>query len=137
MNLLHLILFFSVDAIIVFFIVGGAIGGAWKPLSQLYPAQPVGDGAFRKNFQSIAIGSVGVGLSVHMAADDNYLHWIPAKLLRIVGCKAVSIPWPSILPSPKQPRVQKSMAYIHLKELNKPLTVPHWCIEIKNTVEPR
>jgi hypothetical protein len=136
MNNWMILLFFVVDAMVVFFIIGGAIGSCWRPLSERYPQQPIGDGAFRKNFQSVAIGSISLGFSVHMAADDDYLHWIPAKLLRIFKCKTVSIPWSSIQPSANQPSIQKSLAFVSLLGLNKQMTIPRWCLEIKKTVEP-
>ena len=130
-------MFVVVEAIIVYFIVGSMIRRAWSAIASPFPEQSIGINAFRKNFQTIAIGSINLGFSVHLVADDNYLHWIPTRLLKIFGCRTMSIPWSSIHLAPKQPIFQKRIAKICLSTTKaQVIAIPRWCLEIKNSVEP-
>ena len=136
MNFWMIMTFFVVDAIVVCGIIGAVTNRVWTPLVKRFPEQAIGPESFRKNFQSISIGSVSLGFSVHMAADDNFLHWIPVWFLRIFGCKTISIPWSSFQPASKQPFLQKRLANIVLLEQKGPtITVPRWCLDVKNTVD--
>lgn len=136
MNLLMVMLFFVVDAIVVCGIIGAFTNALWTPLVKRFPEQVIGPDSFRKNFQSISIGSVSFGFCVHMAADDDFLHWIPVRFLRIFGCKTISIPWSSVQPISKQPFLQKRLAKIVLLEKKgQTITVPRWCLDVKNSVD--
>ncbi len=93
----------SVPVIIVLLSVGNVaftmfigwvlIRSSWAGLAQPFPAQQIGSDAVRKNFQSFRIGIVKLGFSVHVAVDEQYLHLIPARLIRLFGARTASIPW--------------------------------------------
>ena len=137
MNNWTIVLFCVADAVVVSFIVGTLVRGAWTSIANRFPEQSIGDGALRKRFQSIAIGSLNLGFSVHMAADDDYLHWIPTRLLRIFGCGTLSIPWSAIFLASKQPTFQKSISNVCLTVPNSQvIAIPRWYWEIRNTVAP-
>jgi hypothetical protein len=137
MNNWSIAIVFLVDTIIICFVIGGISRRVWAPLANQFPKKPFANESFRRNFQTVAMGSVSFGFSVHMVADDEHLHWIPARFMRIFGCKSLSIPWTSIYAAPKQPVFQKSLAKICLISQSKTIfTVPRWCVEIKNTIEP-
>ncbi len=136
MNFWLVMLIFVVDAIVISVIVGAFATGVWIPLVKKFPEQPIGTDSFRKNFQSISIGSVSFGFCVHMAADDLFLHWVPVQFLRIFGCKTISLPWSSIQPASKQPLFQKRLANIVLLEQKgQIITIPRWCLDVKTAMD--
>ena len=68
---------------------------AWEA-GPRFPGQAIGEGAVRRDFQSFKYGIYSLGMCVHVAVDEGYMHLLPARLLRIVGAKPVSVPWEEV-----------------------------------------
>ncbi|MCC6659716.1 MAG: hypothetical protein IT437_02395 [Phycisphaerales bacterium] len=96
----------------------------WSRLTQGFPASPIGPGAVRRNFQSFAAGMYNLGFCVHVAVDENYLHLLPARVIRWSGGKASSVPWESVVlvkPGARVTRVRIGSSVI---------SGPTWCLEM-------
>ena len=85
------------DVVVVFGIVVPAIvRGSWGALAVRFPAVEAGPGAVRREFQSFKFGLLNLGWSVHVEVDDAYLHLRPALMARLMGCRAMSVPWEEV-----------------------------------------
>src|SRR5436305_593161 len=83
------------DAIVVGAIMTG-VGHMMADLVRAFPPQEPAADAVRRRFQSFKIGYVSCGWSMHVAADDRYMHLTPARFVRWFGVRALSIPWDQI-----------------------------------------
>lgn len=110
--------------------IGAAVMcGMWNPALKNHPPVEPAEDAIRRNFQSFSLGMVNMGLAVHVAVDSNYLHLTPAKLIRMFGAHAASIPWSAMRPlGGKRPTV------VTLDGIHR-LTGPRWCMELVSTRE--
>ena len=92
----------------------------WNPMLAAYPAiQPKPD-AVRRHFQSFSLGHVNMGLSIHVAADDAYLHLTPLAIWRLLGAQAASVPWSALN------RTGRSSAMLGKHRI----VGPRWCIDL-------
>jgi hypothetical protein len=112
---------------LVITVLGGVIGNAWRAFAKPFPERVLGIPSFRRNFQSIQLGILGLGLSIHIAIDDDGLHLIPARYLRWFGCMPASIAWECI----EVVKTWKYQAKIHVGKTT--IVLPRWCIEPKLT----
>jgi hypothetical protein len=69
---------------------------AWWPIARRWPARSPASTAVRRNFQSYRLGLLNLGYCIHTAVDENYLHLIPARAIRWLGGRPMSVPWSAI-----------------------------------------
>lgn len=99
----------------------------WSPIARHFPAQPVGEGAVSRSFQSFAFGLVNRwNHCLTITVDASYLHIQPLELFRWFGARAMSIPFDAI------ENVQPSRLSGFLRGSAGPyrLTGPNWCMEL-------
>jgi len=130
------IIFCLLETVVLTTVIGSVVTTFWAPLAKQFPGKAFEPDAFRRNFQSISLGAISFGGCVHIVADDNFLHLIPSRFLSIFGCTSVSIPWEKIGKPSKQPYFSKRWANITVDHHSKILTIPRWCMDIKNTIRP-
>jgi len=100
--------------------------GMWNPVMRQWPPREPAPDAVRRNFQSFSLGLINLGLSVHVAADDHFLHLQPASLIRLMGAVSTSIPWTAMEPmAGRRGTAVKLGAHTFVG--------PRWCMEL---VEP-
>lgn len=87
----------ALEMVVVFgLVVPAIVRGSWGTLATRFPAVEAGPGAVRREFQSFKFGLLNLGWSVHVEVDDAYLHLRPALVARLVGCRAMSVPWDEV-----------------------------------------
>ena len=97
--------------------------GMWHPVMRQWPPREPAPDAVRRNFQSFSLGLVNLGLSVHVAADEDYLHLQPASLIRLMGAVSASIPWTAMEPmSGRRGTAVKLGTHTFVG--------PRWCMEL-------
>lgn len=103
----------------------------WGTWHGAFPAREPAPGAVRRGFQSFSVGLVNLGLCVHVAVDEEFLHLSPALLARGLGLRAVSIPWSAIEMKGTFP-IRQRRATIH------GVTVfgPAWCLDLAGRPGP-
>lgn len=94
----------------------------WRPMLKPYPWVEPTEDAVRRNFQSISIDMVNLGLSVHIIADENHLHLVPASFIRVFGASPASIPWSALRPHGRHGRAVKLGSHV--------IRGPRWCMEL-------
>ncbi len=115
------------EAVFVALLVSLILRVAWNPIQSQFPEQAVAEPHLRRNFQSFSFGSINAGFSFHVVVDDEHLHLLPVRLLRITGAKTASIPWSAISFHDKQPWFKKQARV----RLGATLVVgPAWCFEL-------
>ena len=93
---------------------------AWRPMFASYlPVEPHPDAVYR-SFQSFSIGLINMGLSINVAADDEYLHLTPLRLWRALGARPASVPWSALVK--KGPRSAQFGSHR--------IIAPRWCIDL-------
>ncbi len=98
----------------------------WSPLIRRYPACEPAPEAVRKSYQSFSVGLINLGLSVHVAADDQYLHLTPLLVLRWLGAGPISVPWSSITIK-KRGKVTKTVTASFDSTT---VCGPAWCLDL-------
>ena len=112
------------DLLLLPLIIFAAMQGGWKKMHDAHPGVEVGPGAVRKSFQSLKIGMMNLGLSVHVAADDTHLHMLPSLLLRVCSAKPISVPWSAI-------EIKKRGRWsTHTKIAGANVWGPNWCFDL-------
>ena len=92
----------------------------WNRMASPFPPREVPRSATRRCFQSFSWGFVNMGLSIHAATDDTYLHLEPLLLWRLLGAQSASIPFSSMTPTERGRGVRiNGMTMIG----------PTWCFE--------
>ncbi len=92
----------------------------WRPMLAPFPAQEPAPDAVRRRFQSFGIGIVNMGLSIHVAVDDEYLHLVPLAIWQSLGARPASIPWSAMEPIGSSGRVVRVAGHR--------LGGPKWCM---------
>ncbi len=113
------------DLIFVPLVLHALVRGAWSPLVERYPAREPAADAVEKQFQSYKIGLFNLGFMIHTAVDDVCLHLFPAKFGRMLGMKAVSIPWEEITPLKR-----RGKKYAEVKIGTNTVLGPRWALEL-------
>lgn len=126
-----IVLFIVVDVSVACGAIATCIRLLWHPLHLTYPPQAPADDAVRKELQSFRVGALNLSYSIHVAVDETRLHLTPAKLLRWMGAKPVSIPWDEI-ELIKRSRFTKS-ATIRIGKRR--IVGPIWCLQIAEPAE--
>ena len=103
-------------------IIGTALRGLWNPVSSKYPGREPAPDAVRRSFQSFSYGMLNLGFSIHVAADDEYLHLTPLKFFLWFGAVPASIPWSVMQP------IAGSSRKVRLD--GQTLQGPKWCMEL-------
>lgn len=80
------------DMIVVGAILNVAVQTLFEPLSKRFPPQEMMADVVEKPFQTVKVGIMNFGMSVHFGVDDKHVHVVPAKLLRWCGGKPSSVP---------------------------------------------
>ena len=96
------------DMIVVGAILNVAVQTLFEPLSKRFPPQEMIADVAEKSFQTVKVGIMNFGMSVHFGVDNKHVHIVPAKLLRWCGGKPSSVPLsevsfkePSLVSSPR------------------------------------
>ena len=118
------ILVVGFDLVIVPIVLRAVLGGVWKPLARNYPPIAVEDGAIQKRNQSIRIGAVNLGMSVHIAVDATAMHLEPARWISWVGMSPISIPFDAMTP------IRQGRYASRVKLGKQVLTAPVWALEL-------
>lgn len=84
----------------VFGALASGIKAQWAPIVRDFPGVDPGPGAVRKNFQTLRLGMFNLGQGFHIAADEERVHLSPALVSRLLGLKAVSVPWEHVRLAP-------------------------------------
>ncbi|MBX3323745.1 MAG: hypothetical protein KF757_12220 [Phycisphaeraceae bacterium] len=114
------------DLILLPIIVRAAFRNSLGALAVRYPfVEPMPD-AVRRNFQSFSFGLANMGLCVHVVVDERHLHLMPAKLVRIFGVGAASVPWDEVHLRPGRSRGAIRTARIG----GQTVSGPTWCLSI-------
>ncbi len=97
----------------------------WRPILGGFHPQPAALDAERRRYQSFSIGIVNLGLSIHVAVDDDFLHLEPLWIWQILGACPVSIPWTAITPAPPGAVVLFGRA---VRVNGQTMVGPKWCL---------
>jgi hypothetical protein len=120
-----------IEALIVGAIVHTA-GQSLRELSAAFPQQPALEGTPRRNFQSVSIGFINLGGSVHIAIDGNCLHLFPTWLARRLGMKPASIPHACIeVPASDLARAKTRASGLTLANLRPPSPTRKGTIDVR------
>ena len=114
------------DLLLTWLLIWGLLRGAWSPLMQRYPAQPVAADAITRNFQSFKFGMVNLGCAIHVSADEKALHLTPAKFIRWFGGETVSIPWDAITVRSRS----RNGKWVTASLNGTTLMGPAWCLDL-------
>jgi len=103
-----------------------AFAALWNPMIADYSVKPPLPEAVSHRFQSFSLGIVNMGLSIHAAADADYLHLTPIRLFRWLGAQSCSIPWTSMEPIGRKGNMAKvdGRFVIH---------GPKWCMQLASS----
>ena len=93
---------------------------AWCPMLAPYPPVEPKDGAVRRRYQSFSIGLVNMGFSLHVAADETYLHLTPLPIWRRLGARPASVPWSALRRTGPRSAMLGQLRVIG----------PAWCMEL-------
>ncbi len=115
--------FLVVDTIVVGAVFHFAINLGWNALADRYPLRPGAEGLARREFQSISIDMSNFGHSVHLAADETHLHAFPARVLRWLRARPMSIPWDDLALVSARARFGMIKAKLGTRDLR----LPAWC----------
>lgn len=85
-------LFLVVDAMIVC-AVFAVVASHWNDLADRFPGCEVREPSVRKAFQSVKLGILNLGGSVHIAVDERAMHLEPTWFLRKLRARRASVPW--------------------------------------------
>jgi hypothetical protein len=118
--------FVSLDALIVWALFRHFLVGVWGPLAGKFPRVPEADGAVRRDFQSFSFGLFNLGYCVHVTVDEDHMHLDPALFLRVIGARAMSIPWERI-ELRSRPREQ---GYLKARVDQQDFRGPAWCLRL-------
>jgi hypothetical protein len=116
------------DSMVVCAVLSVVIKNGWGDLAAKFPGVEPRPDAVRKEFQSIGIDLSSFGGCVHVAADRDYLHLLPAKFLRWFGAKAMSIPWGEIQVEP----AKKRKSSMKVKVGSTKIVGPTWALSLAN-----
>lgn len=118
--------------VLLFFdlIVVGAVFGLsaqiWNGLGKGCTFVEPRPGSVRKDFQSLRIGMFNYGGCVHIAVDEDYLHLYPARVVRVSGGRALSIPWDRVQADASRPERRMWPARINGQKV----LAPGWAMKI-------
>ncbi len=121
-------LFVVIDLAVVGAVLQAA-GQTLRDFGKHFPGQPIGPDAVRKRFQSFKIGMLGLGGSIHVAADERYLHLQPAWAAAWLGMKPISIPWEAMVLKQRASRWRSASVRIGKTTLEG----PDWCLSLAPT----
>lgn len=122
------VLVVAMDGILVWALTR-AVGHTWKRYVVRWPPQPPGDGAVTKRFQSFRFGIVNASWSMHVTVDEQFLHFVPTRIMRWVGCRAISIPWQDI---EIVSHLLGRWTTVRLADGSR-IAGPRWCLELATT----
>ncbi len=105
----------------------GAFSLLWKPMVAAHPPREPAEDAVRRRFQSFGLGIVNMGFSIHVAADEQYLHLTPVLPLRLFGAMPCSIAWSALEPVRRGNRPVRAA---RLRPGGYLLSGPKWCMEL-------
>jgi hypothetical protein len=109
-----------------YLIVKAMVDGVWNKLARDHPAVEASPDAVRREFQSFKMGMFHLGLSVHVAVDDRYLHLAPAAIIRWFGAHPMSVAWGAVEVAGKG--VTKSVMRVTIDKVH--VCGPSWCLKL-------
>lgn len=96
MKFSHIMLIVGIMMVMDFIVVGAllhaSVQALFEPLSKKFPPKEMKEGVIEKSFQSLKVGIMNYGLSVHLGVDDEHVHVVPALIFRWCGAKPSSVP---------------------------------------------
>lgn len=111
--------------IMVFAAVRSIIFQMFRKWQEKYPPVEPLPGAVTKRFQSFSFGLMNAGMSMHVTADESYLHLEPVRFVRWFGMMPLSIPWEAF------GKVTKRGKMFTTVMLDKTALVgPNWCMSL-------
>jgi hypothetical protein len=115
------------DLLLLPLILRVAFQSSLGALAAKYPAVEPRAECVRRNFQSFSFGMVNLGMGVHVAVDEDYLHLLPVKLVRLFGVQGASVPWDAI--ELRDGRVRQR-GFVSARIGGQSVMGPRWCLEI-------
>lgn len=80
------------DCIVIGALLNASVQALFEPMSKRFPPKEMKGGAIEKSFQSLKVGMLNYGFSVHLGVDDAHLHVVPVRIFRWCGAKPSSVP---------------------------------------------
>ncbi len=111
-------------------IISTIVRNSWGEIARSFSPRPIAPDAVRRSFQSFRVGLMSLGWCVHVAADDTHLHLLPARLPRLLGCRAASIPWDQVT------HVRKLLRWSHVRIAGVDVRGPAWCLNLAESPAP-
>jgi hypothetical protein len=116
----------AMDVVVVSAIMVGFTQSFFSRLAKRFPAVAPGEGAIRKEFQSVRVNSANFSRCVHITIDDERIHFEPARMLRWYGGVTVSVPWSEI---EAMPQTLGARRWMKCKIAGISATIPTWCVD--------
>jgi len=101
----------------------GAMRRGWGVLQSRFAAMPAAPGSQMSKFESVTVGGLRLGNGVSIQTDSAYLHLHPGGLGRMIGCRAISVPWREIVVGEAFVQGLTRVEIAGIRAL-----VPTWCV---------
>ena len=112
-------------------ILGTLIRLGWRWLPREFPATAPRSDAVRRRHQSFQVGLLNLGFCIQVAVDEQHLHLVPIKPLRVFGAAPASIPWHAISFEKHTPGGRWATVRIGTHKIRGPA----WCLELASPAE--
>jgi len=98
----------------------------WNALADSFPSVDVLPDAVTKRNQSIKLDWFNLGWSFHISADEQYLHLVPSRLMRLFFRvnTCLSIPWHAMK------HLSSGRMYSKARIGRNTITAPKWCLDL-------
>ena len=116
-----------VFVLVDFVVIGAVVSIAAQSVGELarrFPSKTPGPGAVSKRFQSVKVGMLSLGGSVHLAVDESHLHVEPALIMRRFGMRGFSVPWSEVV------FVRRGWRSVRVRIADVVVIGPPWALEL-------
>ena len=98
----------------------------WNVLAEAFPSVDVLPDAVTKRNQSIGLDWFNLGWCLHITADEQYLHLVPSRLMRLFFRvnTCLSIPWHAM------EHLSSGRTYSKARIGRNRITAPKWCLDL-------
>ncbi len=111
--------------LMVFAAIRSIIFQMFRKWQEKYPPVEPMPGAVTRRFQSFSFGLINAGMSMHVTADESYLHLNPVRFVRWFGMMPLSIPWDAFGRVTKRGRM-----YTRVMLDTTTVVGPTWCMSL-------